>query len=443
MAEHVQAVLLIHGIGEQRPMATLRSFVRAMVGDNYRSKPDDLSGSLELRRLTHVQPLIKSGSDQDVDTLKTCFFEYYWAYRVRDTSVLDLLGWSIPFVLPWRYLPRRLMPFRLLLWLTLCLTGAAVLTAPYWLPRADHEAVGPLWMWVSRLMPLGAVVATILSRIALNRLGDVPRYLNAAAGNVEVRQRIRADAIELLKQLHDATTNGGEPKYERIVVIGHSLGSVIGFDAISHYWAKSRHGFEVGSDTDTAESVTAYAIADDADGAQKDILGILRDGARWLDEGKKRRSWRVTDFVSIGSPLAHANFLLAESPGDFESRKEQREIPTCPPVDNRGVYIDEERAVVGLHHAAPFSGTVWTNIYFDEDLMGGEVSPCFGDWVKDERALAEGFSLLGHHTSYWPRKASSAPASSVGILKRLIFEEGRKWVEAGNEPERPKHGATS
>src|SRR5262249_5146382 len=38
-----QAVLLIHGIGEQRPMSNLRDFVAALVGDHFRSKPDDLS----------------------------------------------------------------------------------------------------------------------------------------------------------------------------------------------------------------------------------------------------------------------------------------------------------------------------------------------------------------------------------------------------------------
>ena len=48
-----QAVLLIHGIGEQRPMSTLRSFVAALVGNSFRSKPDDLSKSFELRRLIY------------------------------------------------------------------------------------------------------------------------------------------------------------------------------------------------------------------------------------------------------------------------------------------------------------------------------------------------------------------------------------------------------
>ena len=53
-----QAVVLIHGIGEQRPMETLKGFVAAFFpGDDfdfgdrsYYSKPDEVSDSYELRR---------------------------------------------------------------------------------------------------------------------------------------------------------------------------------------------------------------------------------------------------------------------------------------------------------------------------------------------------------------------------------------------------------
>ena len=57
-----QAVVLIHGIGEQRPMATLRAFVKWLLPahdknddyygkDDYYSKPDQISDSFELRRI--------------------------------------------------------------------------------------------------------------------------------------------------------------------------------------------------------------------------------------------------------------------------------------------------------------------------------------------------------------------------------------------------------
>lgn len=54
-----QAVLIIHGIGEQKPMDTLRGFVDAIIADpkpgegpKFWSKPDKLSELFELRKLT-------------------------------------------------------------------------------------------------------------------------------------------------------------------------------------------------------------------------------------------------------------------------------------------------------------------------------------------------------------------------------------------------------
>ncbi|MEM7233578.1 MAG: hypothetical protein AAF517_15490, partial [Planctomycetota bacterium] len=63
MSTKKQAVLMIHGIGRQHPMQTLRSFVKAVwsdhgdihnefAGDQAWSKPDRLSSNFELRRLS-------------------------------------------------------------------------------------------------------------------------------------------------------------------------------------------------------------------------------------------------------------------------------------------------------------------------------------------------------------------------------------------------------
>ena len=54
-----QAVVIVHGIGEQRPMATLRAFVAGALGEDKEalgkfvfSKPDRIDDTLELRRLS-------------------------------------------------------------------------------------------------------------------------------------------------------------------------------------------------------------------------------------------------------------------------------------------------------------------------------------------------------------------------------------------------------
>lgn len=76
------AVVLIHGIGEQRPMSTLRSFVSDVVSSGYHSKPDRLSELYEVRRLKC-----------DVVNQEIDFYELYWAHHMRDSALWHLFGW--------------------------------------------------------------------------------------------------------------------------------------------------------------------------------------------------------------------------------------------------------------------------------------------------------------------------------------------------------------
>ena len=85
-----QAVILIHGMGEQIPMSTLNSFVSSVwstdttlvdpdkpdpntgcnrQGNASGAKPDDRNSSTELRRITTERD--KSGNYTD-------FYEFYW-----------------------------------------------------------------------------------------------------------------------------------------------------------------------------------------------------------------------------------------------------------------------------------------------------------------------------------------------------------------------------
>jgi hypothetical protein len=85
-----QAVVVIHGIGEQRPMSTLREFLARVVPASEQSrsrifsKPDRMSESLELRRLS----LEKSRRRPTTD-----FYEYYWAHHMQGTKLRHLWPW--------------------------------------------------------------------------------------------------------------------------------------------------------------------------------------------------------------------------------------------------------------------------------------------------------------------------------------------------------------
>jgi hypothetical protein len=84
-----QAIVVIHGMGEQTPMDTIKSFVRAVWETDAEitanglpnpaevwSKPDVRTGSLELRRIT-TRESIKT--DSFPDRVRSDFYELYWA----------------------------------------------------------------------------------------------------------------------------------------------------------------------------------------------------------------------------------------------------------------------------------------------------------------------------------------------------------------------------
>src|SRR6186713_2310699 len=91
-----QAVVLIHGIGEQRPTETLRGFVGAFLAPgSYHSKPDTLSDTYEMRRLKlrkldSTDPRVQS---LNADWPETDFYEYYWAHQMYGTTIAHIASW--------------------------------------------------------------------------------------------------------------------------------------------------------------------------------------------------------------------------------------------------------------------------------------------------------------------------------------------------------------
>ena len=84
-----QAVVLIHGIGEQRPMETLKGFVAALLCDHpYYSKPDVVSDSYELRRFKLRRDALEGWPETD-------FYEYYWAHQMYGTTWSHVLHWFL------------------------------------------------------------------------------------------------------------------------------------------------------------------------------------------------------------------------------------------------------------------------------------------------------------------------------------------------------------
>lgn len=481
-----QAVVVIHGIGEQIPMETLRSFVDAVwthdksltdpdkpdpnsggprTANASWSKPDRRTRSFELRVIT-----TESGSNRK----RTDFFEYYWAHRILDTSWQQLRAWFLELMLrnPVRDVPRGVLPVWILMWLV-----AAAALVIFLLELVPDDGDDPSW----RLLLLTAAGAAILAGAVgfLTRyIGDVARYVKAKPANVARRQEIRENGVQLLETLMGVQPDGtlGETPYDRIIVVGHSLGTIIAYDILTHAFARinALHNQSAANPCPQAARVELEQMLRQAAGLPVAPAPAPRPWnlETWRDLQARARAelngagnpWIVSDFVTLGSPLTHAQFLMVRDRADLSAAKTQRILPTCPPTleydrdtglhhfTYRGFGLTElgdkkdPAAPRCPHHAALFAYTRWTNIHSPHrwilwgDLISGPVSEALGMETPDGRTIS-GISDIAvmpcaanagsaadrrrpflSHTKYWKGDDAAAdpPPEHIRVLREAL-----------------------
>ena len=428
---HTQAVVIIHGIGEQRPMETLRSFVDAVLpepeqgGEKYFSKPDTLSKSFELRKL------------QDRSQPRTHFFEYYWAYQVEGTTIRQIWAWikTLLFRKP-QSVPKRLRVVWILSWIFLIAAVAGtVLGIGEKFNQFSSQFPPPVF---SGIGAVGALAFSLIQGFVFYFVGDVARYLTPLPSNIKLRQAIRAEGIALLKRIHE------EGEYERVILVGHSLGSMIAYDLLKYLWQEYQEEYTLPQKSDQETLVKLEEIGDCL---QKGIGNVTVDQYMdaqvelWKELRSLGNPWLVTDLITLGSPLAHAALVLASDEADLQARQQQRELPTNPPqpeveetggVERRcysyrvweGYGEKKDIHLRAVHHGGAFAFTRWTNLYFPGDLAGGPIT-VFGPGVRNV-AVDSGHALIDHtigaHTLYWDKKAMRAQArsDSVSAIARAL-----------------------
>lgn len=449
-----QAVVLIHGIGEQRPMATLRAFVEWLLpahdkNRDYYSKPDQISDSFELRRIKLKR--LKDWPETD-------FYEYYWAHQMHGTTVSHVVRW-LGRVLrtTWRHRKseevhwffrsgcRRplLTVFGLAALIALVVVGLAVLIA-----LADGFALvrwlGALGVTSLAVVALGWVWNASRNFVLLDVVGDAARYLDVNPSNVARRYDILRHGVTMLRKFHeehdeDKVAGKVRYRYGRIVLVGHSLGSVIAYDIIKHYWADVNGKLEIKDQSaELLKAVAGYDPPPMADfvppHGHKDLDRFRQAQSNAWSSINKPTSpaeslpktefphprWLVSDLVTLGSPLAYARLLLADGPRDLDDKVRLRELPTCPPdrstTDNKGYYtvrLSAEAVPMGndysiIHHAAPFALTRWTNFHLRNDPLGYCLGGVLGEGIKDI-SIGDGPCMFKAHTSYWPISVPDCP----------------------------------
>jgi hypothetical protein len=195
------------------------------------------------------------------------------------------------------------------------------------------------------------------------------------------------------------------------VIVAHSLGSYIAYDAISYLWAQMAKihegpmlgGSQAGgcSGGKVPKGLAELEKAASAlDGSPKSVDAFqAAQRALWAGLRGQGNPWLITDFISFGSPMYFADRLYTRSRAEFMARIERDELATCPPsrerkecnnIHDHALYFSWNNGGHRvLHDAAAFAVVRWTNFWYPAavgffgDWFGGRLAPLFGSGVKD------------------------------------------------------------
>ncbi|CCK29011.1 putative membrane protein [Streptomyces davaonensis JCM 4913] len=402
MANQRQAVVIVHGMGEQRPLDALTKFIRAGLPPvspgtwKFYSKRDVASESFESRRFL---------APADGDRPQTEFFEYHWAHLMQGNRMSDMLPTFLKLI---RRLPPKGLGFAWLAsWVLLLLAGwgILVLDIPFDGEKSAVENLLNIAFTVLGTGTFGVVLLFLATRFGpsfiTNSFVDVVRYLDTSPRSYAVRRDIREGMVELLRRLHQAEIGGG-PRYQRVIVVAHSLGAYIAYDGITTLWGMTRNALAPGSQS----LATLEAAADAMPGREEDRTPTPGETTRyreaqwglWSDLRAQGNQWRITDFISCGTPMCFAERLYTKNKRDFEARVARRELVTCPPLPQAELGAGDTpfsfswNGMAVLNDWSPFAVVRWTNLYFPfipsfcgflGDWFGGPLGRLFGSGVHD------------------------------------------------------------
>jgi hypothetical protein len=213
---------------------------------------------------------------------------------------------------------------------------------------------GPDNHWPLRLLVTWAVVLILtggVRRFLVQYLGDVAVYIESHAVDrfSELRTRIRECVTDRARAVYGAT---GTEAYDRVVIVGHSLGSVVSYDVLNQL------------------------LCEDAIERQAGRPG--RDVAE-----------RTPLFVTFGSPLDKTAFIFAIQHRRTTQAREALAASSQPMLQDY-VWRPEH----------------WINIYSPWDIISGALEYYDLPGATDDRKVmnrkdADATTLLMAHVEYW------------------------------------------
>ena len=192
----------------------------------------------------------------------------------------------------------------------LFVTGYALNSdVPVWIIGLATSAV-VLIFWFG----LYRVAARALVNKTTSPVVDAARYLDASPYSYAARRAIRGGLVDLLRDLHDG-------RYSRIILVAHGVGAYISYDALTSLWAET-HQLHAGSPPDVQTPVpirlksldrleeAADRLIDDGNASTAPDYFQDRQFELWKELREQGNPWRITDFVTVGTPMALADLLV-------------------------------------------------------------------------------------------------------------------------------------
>lgn len=267
-------LLLVHGIGEQRPEQVLNRFVSSFTRSMPTAVPDDPDEPTELR----------------VGKRTIRIYEVYWADLLSGEVVRNSFDFETMLALPWfpglnrkkgLYRPgeyrRWMLPLRAAQLLLLSLAGAFAYWGVKWAVAVPLEVFRRYRRGASRKQVsedlkdpfreilhaargrgfvrdprFGAMADFLLDRFA----ADVLTYVASSRGALPSSSELAGRAPEILSRFHAALRQADLDGCGEIQILAHSLGTVVAFHALSGYGLPACPGPAGPNDRDPLARVT-------------------------------------------------------------------------------------------------------------------------------------------------------------------------------------------
>jgi hypothetical protein len=329
--EKNMAILISHGIGNQKPIETLDGFTRGMAAA-IRKYGAGHQGTITMEH--HLQKK-KSGDEtyywfDNFIRIRSCgndsyidVYEYYWANKTEEKITFPgIKKWLSEVVNGARqhykdhaemvnnshdksfFIDKNghLNAFRY--WFFLRFLGGLVVSL---------DVIGGFIKKYIRLIPLaGPAIAALLEMLTpaavsdfTNVIGDIAIYNdpNPRSTNQDIRKAILNGCVKAIAFLLEPEDNGEtyQYHYDKVVIAGHSLGSQVSFDAINRL---------------THQVNLCELKGYDCDGFRLDKAGNKLPG-------NPKISGVLDTFITFGSPLDKVAFFFTETSEEDEYIKRQ------------------------------------------------------------------------------------------------------------------------